>query len=354
MSGLHHHAAAAGHAIVRRLVEPEENPKIPAWAGLVGLADLIIFLPILLILGYTLGTVIPTLAIVEDPNPPAYEPVALDEGAPDNGPSAPIPGKPITSSLRATRRLLSSVAGWRSYFRGIVCAAVLAFAQGTVGEIFKGFLPLIPIGALLAELALSQLNAAWTHIVISAPSERRFYQRLPPFKKTFEATCFPILVNWLANAANIIIPKLVGEALGLTFPGPPDQDGNRPQPPAMDGHAAWKGFVVFLIAVVIQLLAVVPANVMLVRVQASLLPADEATIVPFDRSFGGKVEPEIVTGKGYVNMRDALASFPYASWVRLYKLYVKIIALAVATYGLMAAVIIPEVILIIANAKRQD
>jgi hypothetical protein len=350
---LHHQAAAAGHAIARRLVgEPEEPVKIPAWAGLVGLADLVIFIPILLILGYTLGAVVPTLAIVEDPNPPAYEPVALDEGSPDNGPAAPTPGKPITSSLRATRRLLSSVAGWRAYFRGFVCAAVLVFAQGTVGEIFKGFLPLIPIGALLAELALTQLNAAWTHIVISAPSKRRFYQRLPPFKKTFEATCFPILANWLANSANIIIPKLVGEALGLTFPGPPDQDGNRPQPPALDGHAAWKGFVVFLIAIAIQLLVVVPANVMLVRVQASLLPPDEETIVPFDRSFGGQVEPEIVTGKGYVNMRDALASFPYASWVRLYKLYAKILALAIASYGLMAAVIIPEMILILSKSRQ--
>jgi len=268
----------------------------------------------------------------------------LDESATDQGPRASVPGKPITTSLRATRRLLSSVGGWRSYFRGIACALVLGFAQVSLDEAFTKFIPLLPIGALLAQLALVQLSAAWTHIVISAPSDRRFYRRLPPFKKTFEATCFPILAVWLATAVNILLPALIGRALGLT------RDNNDDY--KMGPNDLWKPTVVGLVAIVIQLIMVVPANVLLVRVQASLLGPDESTIVPFDRSFQGKVEPSVLGGKGFVTMRDALTTFPTSSWVRLYKLYAKIVGVSLAAYALLVAVLIPQMILIIAKSQK--
>ncbi|KAK5657667.1 hypothetical protein OQA88_2739 [Cercophora sp. LCS_1] len=339
------HAANLGHAIVRRHIEDGEgNVKLPGWAPLVVLADAVVFLPVFLIVGYTLSKLIPAIAIVEDPNPPAYEPVALDESAADQGPAALVPGKPITSSLRATRRLLSSVAGWRAYFRGFVCAAVLAAAEGSLSQIFGSFLPLIPVGALLARLALTQFGTAWTHIVMTAPTERKFYQRLPPFKKAFEATCFPLLAIWVADSAAVVIPLLVAQALGLPIPRFGEEPTDPPQ--NFDGAAAWKSLVIFVVAIIIHFGAVVPTNVLLTRVQASLLPEDEETIVPFDRSFGGKVEPAIVGGKGFVSMRDALATFPVSSWVRIYKLYAKVIAVSFAAWLAFVAVLIPEFILI--------
>lgn len=342
--------ASLGQALAKRAFSQadEEKWNLPSWAPVVGLVDLIVFLPVFLLIGYTLGTVFPTLAIVEDPNPPAYEPVALDEGAADEGPAASVPGKPITSSLRATHRLLKGVAGWRSYFRGIACALVLNFAQAAFSDAFKKFIPLIPIGACLAQLALTQLSAAWTHIVISNPSDRRFYRRLPPFKKTFEATCFPILALWIANSITITIPTLIGGAIGIPLPG----DGNDGNGPRLGAGDMWKPTVVGLVAIVLQLLTVVPANVLLVRIQASLLPPDEDTIVPFDRSFQGKLEPAIVGGKGFVSMRDALATFPKESWIRLYKLYAKILGVTIAFYGLMLAVIIPQMILIASKSQK--
>lgn len=270
--------------------------------------------------------------------------MALDEGAADQGPVAP--GKPITSSLRATRRLLASVAGWRSYFRGIVLAAIIAFASNTLGGILEAAIPWIPIGHLLAPLALTQLITAWTHIVITAPSTLRFYQRLPPFKRTFEATCFPIFATWIAEALTVGSAALTAKLLGLRLPT--DADGA----PKFTGDAAWKGLVVFLVATFFQLAAVVPAKVLLVRVQASLLGPDEQVILPFDRSFGGKLEPAIVGGKGFITLRDALTSFPRASWVRLYKLYAKVVAVVIGAYVLMAAVIVPEVFLLMAMSKK--
>jgi len=256
---VHQHLAAAGQHIYKRFADEPEKYKLPSWTPAVALADLIVFLPLLALVGYTLGAIFPTLAIVEDPNPPAYEPVALDEGAADQAPVAP--GKPITSSLRATRRLLSSVAGWRSYFRGVVLAIVIAICNFCLGGILNKAIPFIPLGPFLAQLALTQLRTAWTHIVITAPSELRFYQRLPPFKKTFEATCFPIFVLWVAEAITLGVFAILTKVLGLQLPSQGEE------PPKYGSNDAWKVLVIFLVLVVLQLVAIVPANVLLVRVR---------------------------------------------------------------------------------------
>ncbi len=297
--------------------------------------------------GYTLNHLIPTLAIIENPNPPAYEPVALNEDAADNAgePASSSSGKPVTSSLRATRRVLQGVAGWKSYFRGIVCAFVLSFVSSTLdGLVSSKFLP-VPLGALIASLALAQLSAAWTHIVISQPSKLPFYRRLPPFKKTFEATCFPILAVWLAAAVTGVVPAVVAQALGLSSARDPGAVFGE-DPPQFDAHDTWKLLIVILLAVVLALGGIVPATVLLVRTQASLLPPDEDTIVPFDRSFGGRVDPAVVGGKGYVTIRDALATFDRASWVRIYKLYAKILAVTLVTYFGIGSVIAAQFVLL--------
>lgn len=71
-------------------------------------------------------------------------------------------------------------------------------------------------------------------------------------------------------------------------------------------------------------LIVFPANVSLTRVQASMLPEEHESIVPFDRTFSGKVKPEILGGSGAVGMLDAWKTFGWAARLRLVKLYAKI------------------------------
>lgn len=364
---LHH--VVAGHAALAKRYIDDETPsyQLPGWAFFVVLADLIIFVPVFLFVTYTLATIVPVLAIIEDPNPPAYEPVALNEDSRDNaGEPAFNNGKPVTSSLRATRRLLSGVAGWTSYFRGIGCAIVLAIADSSLNGILSSRLPLgridsgfgdiqvslLPLGSLLASLALVQLHTAWTHIVISGPSKRPFYRRLPAFRKTFEATCFPILAAWAASALSSAVPALLRLALGLKFttPNEPPKDGETPL-----HHAAsdfWKAMVILVVNVVLILVVVVPTLAVLVRVQASLLPPEEDTIVPFDRSFGGKVEPPVVGGKGYISMKEALTTLDRASWVRIYKVFGKVVAVGVAVYFAFCLVLGVEAVLIFSSAKK--
>lgn len=88
---------------------------------------------------------------------------------------------------------------------------------------------------------------------------------------------------------------------------------------------------VVLSGIVTGIFVLLPTNVTLKRVQASLLPEEYDTIIPFDRTFGGKVEPEVVGGKGVVSMLDAWKTFGWAARLRLIALYAKIFAIQVAT-----------------------
>lgn len=295
---------------------------------------------------YTLGSIFPILAIVENPNPPAYERVALNDDA-DDSEAAPLAGadaatNPTSASLRALSRLLYSVGGWRGSFRGIWCAAAYGVAVSVAGS-FIGAFPFVPsfVGTLLACLALVQLSAAWAHIVITPSNPAPFYRRLPPLKRTFEATCFPTLAVWLATTLTTEVPRGIAYLLHL-----PIWDPSRPNDiPTYHWSDSWKGSIMAITSLAIYVFAFIPAYVVLVRVQASLLPPEEDTIVAVDRSFGNTVEPAIVGGKGFVTMKDAMKTVSRESWIRIYLLQAKVFAVGVAVNILMLAILLPEVIL---------
>ncbi|GKT48634.1 uncharacterized protein ColSpa_08815 [Colletotrichum spaethianum] len=351
----------AGAIYKRAVEESPRQPELPAWSIAVYIADLLVFLPLIL-------WVYPIFAIVEDENPPAYDPVNLadDEGAiasagPEVRPDGPVPttkavtgGRPttVTSSLRSINRLLKTHGGWRANFRGFFVYFVQSIATGALFGIFSSFLPdiLASLATLLAALSLVQLSTAWVHIIITPQSSQHFWQRLPPFKRTFDATARPVAAYWLAEQVATWVPIAIGWVIGMDLPnlqfGKPNS--TVPQPHASD---AWKSVVVTLISIAFQVIVVIPAHVVLVRVQASLLPEEANTIIPFDRSFEGKVEPRVVGGKGYATMDEAWSGFSRAAWKRLVILYVKIFAVTFAAFFLMAAIIVPEVILIGTFAK---
>ncbi|KAI0802803.1 ubiquitin carrier protein [Xylaria sp. FL0064] len=330
--------------------------QMPGWAWGIFAVNAIVFLPLFLIVTYTFQHVYPTLAIVEDPSPPAYDPVSLNEDGQsiaedgyittDGAAASKTPA--VTSSLRSTHRAVYAIAGWRSLFRGYGAYLFCNFVAAVAASVFIGVGVPSFIAAPLVALAVAQPYAAWTHIIISTPSPKRFWQRLPPFKRTFKATAVPILLYVLASELASFLPRGLAILLHMNT-WKPGQPNTLPQYQKDD---AWKGILVLLAALVVQVFLVIPTQVVLTRVQASFLPEDDDTIVPFDRSFGGKVEPAIVGGKGYVNMIDAWKSFSRASWVRLVKLYVKIFFIVVALCFAWVAVLIPEYILIANNSRK--
>lgn len=293
--------------------------------------------------------------MIEDPQPPAYTAVSLtpestvnDDDTPKIDESAVL----TTTSLRRINRLLFATAGWTANFRGLACALALNIAAGFVGAFTTAFLPLPrPLVLLVVYLATVQLFTAWTHIIITVPSPLRFYRRLPTFTRTFKATWLPTVAYWLATQVTGWLPRLLARAFGLAGKWDPTRPNTMP---ALTPHALWQGLLMLVVMVTCAVVLVIPAQVALVRVQASLLPADADTIVPFDRSFGGAVEPEVVTGKGYVDFRTAWLTFSRESWIRLLKLLGKIAAVTMAAYFVFLAIVVPEFLLMlrVADSSR--
>jgi hypothetical protein len=288
---------------------------------------------------YTLDQVYPALAIVEDQQPPVYEPVPLkDDDDPET--AAPNAGSPVpvTTTVVGIYRLLKSVGGWTGQFRGLKTAMILHFCTGIL-SVAVASIPFVPylVGSLVAQLLLVQLSTAWLHIVISSRENNvSLFRRLPPFAKAFKATALPIFLYWAATSATYEASRLVGYLLSLpmwSFDAPD-------KVPEMKESDLWKVGPVALVSLVMWAVVLVPVQVLLVRVQASLLPADEDTIVAFDRSFGGAVDPAIVSGKGYVDIKNAFNTFPRSSWIRIFFLRIKIFLLTLGLFAIFYGAVV--------------
>ncbi|KAK7418362.1 hypothetical protein QQX98_003982 [Neonectria punicea] len=352
------------------------HPQPPAWIWFLYFADILLLFPIVIFANYTLEKVLPVFAIVEDENPPAYEPVALDDEASGSVRADPIaiglptPGNnknktasvatptrplvqdafPITSSFRASLRLLRSHGGVPAFFRAFGCFLFQAVVHAFIAGLFMGVLGawFSPVGSLIASLLLVQYNTAWVHIVMTPRSPLHFWKRLPAFRSTFEATWRPVLLFWFSGHLAAWAPWLIAVILHFEIPS---WNGNAQiTMPTMSDNI--KLLITILFSIVVQLFIVVPAYVSLVRVQASLLPDTQETIIPFDRTFQGKVEPAIVSGMGYVSLTDAWTTFSRAAWRRLVILYVKVVAASIGVTFLAFAVFSLQWALIVGFVKN--
>ncbi|KAG5950660.1 hypothetical protein E4U53_004630 [Claviceps sorghi] len=355
------------HFSIKRAVQGGEDIRgyeLPSWTAHVVLIDILLLIPIVLVFEYTFKMIYPVFAMVEDENPPAYEPVSVhDQPADAEAGSAvgitrnafrPTRGQPrtVTSSFRAINRLLMANGGLQANFRGFSCFLAQAVLTSMAMGIFTGALGgfFYPVATLLASLTLVQFSTAWVHIVISEKSPLHFWSRLPPFRRTFDATWKAVTIYWLAREITRCIPVAAAFLLGLQLPKsgfaePMDVD-------ALDAAFMSKSLVVTLITVACSIFVIIPAYVVLVRVQASLLPVEQSTIIPFDRSFERSVEPEVVGGRGYATVTDAWVTFRASSWRRLLTLYVKLFVLSVGAVLVCSAILVPQAILIAKYSKK--
>lgn len=266
-----------------------------------------------------------TLAAVEDTNPDIY--VRIDQQDPTKpfDPNEPeLAGsdrpKPITSGLRATTKHLRARAGFWSRFRGMSMYLVLVLADCFLSGIF-------PIstssffGQFFVQFFISMLLAtwqmAWVHIVISEPSPKRFYQRIPSYRKWIRIAPAAAVETALIYAT-FLMPMAVAQLAGWTEV---TEDPNRPD--LTTRKEALRLLAVSALPVVLAVAVSIPARVIFIRVAASMLPEEDESIVPFDRTFGGKVQPEIVGGSGKIGLMEAWTSFDWSSRVRLAKVIIK-------------------------------
>lgn len=289
--------------------------------------------------------------MIESPETIVFEPLAADE--PDAAINKPVTDPDlvqqqfITSSFRTTIRHLQSKGGFRARFRGLSMALVYGFVLNLISRILNLFVPFF-LAPIIASVICAHLYLGWTHIVISDPNPKPWYRRIPSIKM-WKKVAGPTAILAVAQQAAIALPMHL--AATFNFIGKPDDFVNTTN--GQRWIMVLEIFLVLALSLALALLVVIPAAVVLIRVQASLLPDELESIVPFDRSFGGKVNPEIVGGNGVIGMLDAWKTFDWNSRVRLVKAYAKVLSMQFALSVLFCLTLGVEIVLIVGKDLKK-
>jgi hypothetical protein len=349
----------SGHLLRRGvsayLNQPRDDPnapekivyKVPTWVMLMVATTVIGFLFIMLMIDYTFGRLIPALLMIESPDA-LFEPLptidpdsdeVLNAGAAPEVEPVVVKQVAITSSFRKTLKLLQAKGGIPARFRGFS----IFFVYGILFAMISGPLSAIPyvpssVGAVIASVLLANFSMAWTHIVISEPSPKPWFRRLPSMRQ-YTKIVGPAAILAVAEQLSVLLPATLAKVYNF--------GKLKDTAPTMSGGetvvVGLESFSIFVFVLVLAFIFVLPANVVLTRVQASLLDDAEETIVPFDRSFGGKVVPEIVGGTGIIGMVDAWKTFDWAARIRLVKAYAKVLLMQITVTILFVIVLVIEI-----------
>ncbi|KAF4628825.1 hypothetical protein G7Y89_g9324 [Cudoniella acicularis] len=348
-SSLVSHLARRGIEITAYGGQGPQQFTLPTWGAVLIGATIFSFFIAMGMVEYTFGRLIPTLVMIESPQDSiVFEPLPTEDTDVDASMNKTpelevIKPRPITSSFKTTIQHLRSKGGRRASFRGFSIFFITQILVGWTAQLLS-FLPFFRgLASVVATVVFAQFYLAWNHIVISEPSPKPWYRRLPA-RSTWRKVAAPTAIAALAESAAVYIPLYLGIAMGLG-------DRTAPNISQLSSHeqrmVICKGVGLFILAIILAFSLVIPAAVSLTRVQASLLSDNEETIVPFDRSFGGKVIPEIVGGTGVVGMLDAWKTFDWSARIRLVKAYAKFVAIQVALIVFFTAVVFAQLTMII-------
>ncbi|KAL7275398.1 hypothetical protein RUND412_001649 [Rhizina undulata] len=304
---------------------PKPQPAYPLVPAVITVVTIIVFSVIFSALHYT-GRLIITLAVVESP-PSIHLPLDDEEFDRDTRKPTQEEGeKYITSSIRGTIRHLreqgGSLALWRGFFPvmalGVAVNTVRGIA-GTVFSIFPEFIGRILAGAVAAVLTV-RLAVGCTHILISAPSSKRWYRRIlsTPWSQAKRTLNPEIILSIFTSIITEMTLFLFHSSLPIAI-------------------KAVFGAALFIFSMIVA----VPISIILVRMQASLLPDSEEGIVSFDRTFG--VE-------GALDMRSAWRSFR-GQGKRLARVVWRVIAGLSVVLVVMGAVVGGEWALVLRGMK---
>ena len=309
-----------------------------------------------------LKEVVTTLCMVETPHaaitvsPSTSEPAdkGEKEGLLEAGPTITLVyQKPITSSIRATITHVVANAGTFARFRGFRVHAMYSLAFLLAAEFFEAALPRVPGQAILVSAlsgaVLANFHAVWTHRVVSMPTTKSFWQRLPS-QSNWKTLALPAAISASMPYVSVYLTIGVGALLGLHRENP--EQFHR----YSSGQLACLAMRVVGVAIFglfCSLFLCLPAIVTLVRIEASILPEDEDTIVPFDRTFDGKAVSQMHGGSGKVGFLDAWRSFNWEARRRLIKLFVKVSLIMLGAFFFVAHILAFEVFAIFGSQLGQ-
>ncbi|KAK9489099.1 hypothetical protein V1508DRAFT_429097 [Lipomyces doorenjongii] len=188
---------------------------------------------------------------------------------------------PVTSSLRRTAAYLRYEAGPWSLFRGMSAYIAKEVARVFYKDLGSLILPnsLQPLLSLIVDLCVAPFSLVLTHIIVTIPTKRTWFFRLRHTPLHLSLLTLPVLatefivLKFVYLLPNTLISKVAMPSM------------------AQDGLRRFFGVLMLLSGIAVYLALFlslsVPATIVRIRVQASLLPDGEEPIIPFDRkSFG--------------------------------------------------------------------
>lgn len=341
-------------AVFFRILKPRPKNPVPIsqWVSAAQFAfNFYLLLPILSYLLYTLYNVFPILAIVEDESKREQAPQNEDrdlettEAQTTEAPQGIIVRSATKkSSIRKMHRLLRSEG---SLYPAMYRFMLLVVAQVILAAILKA-VPLVPafINDAIVTLLTLQLQVNWVCRVVSKSAENANEKpapsRFPQFRAAFRITAIPALVmcfaSSVANSIAVLAVSWLHAAVNqkLTFPFP---FYTLTIMTFARNVEVWKIGVYIVVRHAILAVFYVPAAVVLVRVQVSMLPVEYETIVDVDRTFG----VEGARKRGHLTAIEAYNSISDGKgWLQLYKMYGKILLIGAGIELFLAVAMVVE------------
>jgi hypothetical protein len=215
-------------------------------------------------------------------------------------------------------------------FRGFPIFVLLSFFEIIVGIICRALFPQFISTALevVLTLTLVQFYALWTHQVLTYPSAKTMSQRVPLFATAFRATAIPLvtvklLQRFLSFTGYIVVHRdIFSKSYSI---------------PLKLFVVAGLGSLVF---------ALISAQIVLARIQASLLPADEKTVIPIDNAIGSSRDGD----SEVLGLKEAWVTIRRNAWKRLAVRYIQVYALVwfctvpvlIFVYSVLCFILFPE------------
>ncbi|GAB7346956.1 hypothetical protein MBLNU459_g2012t1 [Dothideomycetes sp. NU459] len=336
----------------------------PVFGSLLMVTTLLCFIVLVVSVRYTLWTLVATLTMIEDTSSDVYlssapapsasfntdnnnEPHSSEQGAMEVAP------QPITSHIRRTIRHLHAVGGFKSRWRGFGIFASYTLAYVVISQLLQALLAIIlgvellaqVVASIITGVVLAPISLTWTHIIISEPSPLPWYRRVSRDRKVWRTIALPALINEVLSQLAFLLPALCFLALGLN-----DSDKVRE---GSGAKAGWKAFGILVVTLFAFVAVVLPTKIAYTRIQASMLPEDAESIVPFDRTFMGKVEPAILGGTGRLGWMDAYRSIDRAATRRITFMLGKILLIDVLLHVLFFAIFGAQAYFVVGGAIRK-
>lgn len=309
------------------------------------------------------------MTVVEDPNPDVFVRIdnedndRVNKNNNDDDDDADhtvdhilLPqGSPITSKIRTTVRHLRARCGRWSLLRGLGLFILYNIAQNIIASIFtlgasRKYIIAHALAKIAADVVLATVDMAWVHIVISEPSPKPLRKRVLGYRNWIKIAP-AVGLKAVASQLSFVLPLYLSIAVGLS---PFDDDGKIAfNLQGSAGVGILKALAPTLLSIALVVLVEIPATVTMVRVAASMLPEEDETVVPFDRSFGGKVTPAVVGGAGKIGLLDAWKTFTWPSRMRLLKLLAKVFGIMVGVTTICGAIIAVEALALAGDFLNQ-